>query len=82
MSNMVGRGKFIAIVSVLTIGAALTFGVATAIAGDDVTEDQILKALAPAKKRNGSISEGDLDINNAKAMDPNIAKEFADYGVQ
>ncbi len=35
-----------------------------------------------AKRRNGSISEGDLDINNAKAMDPNIAKEFADYGVQ
>jgi caspase domain-containing protein/tetratricopeptide repeat protein len=35
-----------------------------------------------AKKRNGSIPEGDLDINNAKAMDPNIAKEFADYGVQ
>ena len=35
-----------------------------------------------AKKRNGSMSEGDLDINNAKAMDPNIAKEFADYGVQ
>jgi Tfp pilus assembly protein PilF len=35
-----------------------------------------------AKKRNGSPSEGDLDINNAKAMDPNIAKEFADYGVQ
>ena len=35
-----------------------------------------------AKKRNGSISEGDLDIANAKAMDPNIAREFADYGVQ
>jgi hypothetical protein len=35
-----------------------------------------------AKKRNGSIAEGDLDIANAKAMDPNIAKEFADYGVQ
>ena len=35
-----------------------------------------------AKKRNGSIPEGDLDINNAKAMDPNIVKEFADYGVQ
>ena len=35
-----------------------------------------------AKKRNGSISEGDLDIANAKAMDPNIAKEFAEYGVQ
>jgi hypothetical protein len=35
-----------------------------------------------AKKRNGSIAEGDLDIANAKAMDPNIIKEFADYGVQ
>jgi lipoprotein NlpI len=35
-----------------------------------------------AKRRNGSMSEGDLDIANAKAMDPNIAKEFADYGVQ
>ncbi|KIU52101.1 MULTISPECIES: caspase family protein [Bradyrhizobium] len=34
-----------------------------------------------AKKRNGAISEGDLDIANAKAMDPNIVKEFADYGV-
>jgi len=34
-----------------------------------------------AKKRNGAIAEGDLDIANAKAMDPNIAKEFADYGV-
>src|ERR1700738_3878114 len=50
ITNMVERGKCIAIVSVLTIVAALTFGVATAIAGDDVTEDQILKALAPAKK--------------------------------
>ena len=35
-----------------------------------------------AKKRNGSIAEGDLDIANAKAMDPNIVKEFSDYGVQ
>ncbi|MEN3347326.1 MAG: hypothetical protein V7632_961 [Bradyrhizobium sp.] len=35
-----------------------------------------------AKKRNGSVAEGDLDIANAKAMDPNIVKEFADYGVQ
>ncbi|MCP4616061.1 MAG: tetratricopeptide repeat protein [Bradyrhizobium sp.] len=35
-----------------------------------------------AKKRNGSIAEGDLDLANAKAMDPNIVKEFADYGVQ
>lgn len=35
-----------------------------------------------AKQRNGMVAEGDLDIANAKAMDPNIVKEFADYGVQ
>ncbi|MBR0900739.1 caspase family protein [Bradyrhizobium tropiciagri] len=35
-----------------------------------------------AKKRNGAVAEGDLDIANAKAMDPNIVKEFAEYGVQ
>src|ERR1700688_4060073 len=34
-----------------------------------------------AKRRNGQFSEGDLDIANAKAMDPNIVKEFSDYGV-
>jgi Tfp pilus assembly protein PilF len=34
-----------------------------------------------AKRRNGSFAEGDLDIANAKAMDPNIVKEFDDYGV-
>jgi len=34
-----------------------------------------------AKKHNGAAAEGDLDIANAKAMDPNIAKEYADYGV-
>jgi outer membrane protein OmpA-like peptidoglycan-associated protein len=36
----------------LTVGAALLSigGVARAVAGDDVTEDQILQALAPAKK--------------------------------
>jgi outer membrane protein OmpA-like peptidoglycan-associated protein len=49
MSKKSGRGSFTAILSLLTIGAALSFGVATAVAGD-VTEDQIVKALAPAKK--------------------------------
>ena len=34
-----------------------------------------------AKKRNGAAAAGDLDIANAKAMDPNIVKEYADYGV-
>jgi outer membrane protein OmpA-like peptidoglycan-associated protein len=49
MSKMSGR-SFTAIVSVLTIGAALSFGAAKAVAADDVTEDQIVRALAPAKK--------------------------------
>jgi Flp pilus assembly protein TadD len=35
-----------------------------------------------AKQRNGAQAEGDLDIANAKAMDPNIAKEYANYGVR
>jgi hypothetical protein len=35
-----------------------------------------------AKQRNGSISEGNLDIANAKAMDPNIVQEFESYGVR
>src|ERR1700751_2063542 len=39
--------SLVAIVSLLMIGAALSIGVAKA---DDVTEDQILRALAPAKK--------------------------------
>ena len=49
MSKMSGR-SFTAIVSVLTISAALSFGVAKAVAAEDVTEDQIVRALAPAKK--------------------------------
>jgi outer membrane protein OmpA-like peptidoglycan-associated protein len=36
--------------AIVAIGAALSFGVGAAFAADDVTEDQILKALAPAKK--------------------------------
>jgi outer membrane protein OmpA-like peptidoglycan-associated protein len=42
-------GNLTAILSIVTIGAALSFGTAKAVA-DDVTEDQILRALAPAKK--------------------------------
>jgi outer membrane protein OmpA-like peptidoglycan-associated protein len=48
MSKISGGKSFIAILSVLTIGAALSIGVAKA--AEDVTEDQILRALAPAKK--------------------------------
>jgi len=48
--KMSGNRNLTAILSLLTIGAALSFGVARAVAGDDVTEDQIVRALAPAKK--------------------------------
>ena len=47
-SKISGRSILAAILSLLTIGAALSIGVAKA--ADDVTEDQILRALAPAKK--------------------------------
>jgi len=36
--------------SVAVIGASLSFGIGAALAGDDVSEDQIVRALAPAKK--------------------------------
>jgi len=48
MSKNPGRRSLVAILSLLTIGAAFSTGVAKA--ADDVTEDQILRALAPAKK--------------------------------
>ena len=51
MPKMIGRRNFTAMLSFLTIGAALSLGAVQAIAGsDDVTEDQIVRALAPAKK--------------------------------
>jgi outer membrane protein OmpA-like peptidoglycan-associated protein len=34
----------------LAVGAALSFGMGKAVAADDVTADQIVRALAPAKK--------------------------------
>jgi len=50
MSRVLGRRTVTAVLSLLTIGAALSFGVAKAVAAEDVTEDQIVRALAPAKK--------------------------------
>jgi outer membrane protein OmpA-like peptidoglycan-associated protein len=47
-SKISGSSILTAILSLLTLGAALSIGVAKA--ADDVTEDQILQALAPAKK--------------------------------
>ena len=39
-----------AILSVVTVGAMLSFDMAVARAGDNVTEDQIIKAMTPEKK--------------------------------
>jgi outer membrane protein OmpA-like peptidoglycan-associated protein len=50
MSKMSGRISLTAIVSIVTISAALSFGMAKAFAAEDVTEDEIVRALAPAKK--------------------------------
>ena len=50
MSKMSGRRNLTAILSIVTIGAALSLGVVKAVAGDDVTEDQIVRALVPAEK--------------------------------
>jgi outer membrane protein OmpA-like peptidoglycan-associated protein len=47
MSRNSAKHAFIALLSLLTIGAALSIG---AVKAEDVTEDQILKALAPEKK--------------------------------
>ena len=48
MSKMSGRRNLTAILSLLTVGAALCIG--GMARADDVTEDQIVRALAPAKK--------------------------------
>ena len=45
MSKMSGRRGLAAILSIATIGAALSLGVAKAAAGDDVTEDQIVQQV-------------------------------------
>jgi outer membrane protein OmpA-like peptidoglycan-associated protein len=51
MSKMSGRRRVTAILSLLAMGAALSFGATAAIAGDEnVTEDQIVRALAPVKQ--------------------------------
>jgi outer membrane protein OmpA-like peptidoglycan-associated protein len=51
MSKMSARKNLTAILSIVTIGGtAFSFGMAKAVAAEDVTEDQIVRALAPAKK--------------------------------
>jgi outer membrane protein OmpA-like peptidoglycan-associated protein len=50
MSVLSTKRNFIAMLSVAAIGATLSFDIGAAFAGDDVSEEQILRALAPAKK--------------------------------
>jgi outer membrane protein OmpA-like peptidoglycan-associated protein len=50
MSVMSGGKNLTAMLSIVTVGAAFSFGMAQCVAADDVTEDQIVRALAPAKK--------------------------------
>lgn len=51
MSKISGKQNLTAILSIMTIGATLSFGMAPAAAADEVTEDQILRALAPPAKK-------------------------------
>ena len=51
MSKISGRNNLTAILSTVTIGATLSFGMTAAIAAEEVTEDQILRALAPPAKK-------------------------------
>jgi outer membrane protein OmpA-like peptidoglycan-associated protein len=50
MFEISDKKGFTALLSILAIGAALSFGATAARAGDDVTEDQIVRALTPEKK--------------------------------
>jgi outer membrane protein OmpA-like peptidoglycan-associated protein len=58
MSKMSGRRSLTAILSLLTLGAALSFGPGKAVAADDVTADQIVRALAPKKPLTRGLSSG------------------------
>jgi outer membrane protein OmpA-like peptidoglycan-associated protein len=50
MTKLSGKRNLIAILSIVTLGAAFSFGINPARAGDDVSEDQIVRALTPKPK--------------------------------
>lgn len=50
MAKLSGNRRFSAVAAIVTVGTALSFGIGAALAADEVTEDQILRALTPAKK--------------------------------
>lgn len=70
MFHIAGTKTFAAILSIATIGAAVSFGIGTAAAQDkNVTEDQIVRALAPEKK---PLTRG-LSVGPQQAADPAAA---------
>jgi outer membrane protein OmpA-like peptidoglycan-associated protein len=67
MSNISATKAITAILSIATIGAAISFGMGTALAQDKtVTEDQIVRALAPEKK---PLTRG-LSVGPQQTVDP------------
>lgn len=50
MSNSSRNGNLTAMLSIVTIGATFSLGLVEARAGGNVTEDQIIRALAPPQK--------------------------------
>jgi outer membrane protein OmpA-like peptidoglycan-associated protein len=58
MSKMSGSRLLTAILSIVTIAAGLSFGLGKALAAEDVTEDQIVRALAPKKPLTRGLSVG------------------------
>ena len=51
MTTFSAKSNFTAILSVVALGCALSFGIAPVRAGDDVSEDQIVQALTPSRRR-------------------------------
>src|SRR3989442_826599 len=69
MANISAAKPFTAIVSVAALGAAISFSTGTALAQDkNVTEDQIVRALAPEKK---PLTRG-LSTGPQTAVDPTV----------
>jgi outer membrane protein OmpA-like peptidoglycan-associated protein len=58
MTTFNGRRSYQAAKAMLAIGSVLAIGAGTALAADDATEDQILRALAPKKPLTRSLSMG------------------------
>ncbi len=73
MTKLSGKSNLIAILSIVTLGCALSFGTAPARAGADVSEDQIVQALTPKPK--APLTRGlSFGPQTAAAPDPAEAK--------